>query len=107
MNRMMSAINILCSVIVILASSISSIDAKQPEFKTNAVDSIKIEHKNQYRRSETHHDYTKLEIEASIMEMLEDNTVIDKNNVVVEFKSEVMDDYQKLDATPSMRGGVY
>jgi len=104
MNRKMSAINILCSVIVILASSIH---AKQPEFKTNAVDSIKIEHKNQYRRSETHHDYTKLEIEASIMEMLEDNTVIDKNNVVVEFKSEVMDDYQKLDATPSMRGGVY
>ena len=70
MNRKMSAINILCSVIVIFASSIH---AKQPEFKTNAVDSIKIEHKNQYRRSETHHDYTKLEIEASIMEMLEDN----------------------------------
>jgi len=107
MNRMMSAINILCSVIVILASSISSIDAKQPEFKTNAVDSIKIEHKNQYRRSETHHDYTKLEIEASIMEMLEDNTVIDKNRVEIEFKSEVMEEYKKLDAEPSMRGGVY
>ena len=99
----MSAINIL----VILALVSTSLASRQPEFKSDAADKMTIQHKTNTRRREQIHDYTKLEIEASLMDMLEDGSNIDKDRVLVEYKSAAMSDYKMLESEVQVRGGVY
>ena len=100
----MSAIKMLSAVILSLV--VSKAVASGPVFKSNAVDHISIEHKTSIRRSEKVYDFTKLEIEAKLLDMLEDQDVINKDKMMVEYES-VVSEWQELESQPSLRGGVY
>merc|ERR1740129_1345929 len=59
-----------------------------------------------WRRGENVYDFTKLEVGAKLLDMLEDPSVIDKQRVTVEFKSAVTE-WEEHEAQPSLRGGWY
>ena len=75
-------------------------------FTEDARDKIEIHHSTTVRRGQTNYDYTKLEVEATLLEMVEDPESIDRENVRLEFKSSESD-WEVLDQKPSMKGGVY
>merc|ERR1719245_1541725 len=75
-------------------------------FTEDARDKIEINHSTTVRRGQTNYDYTKLEVEATLLEMVEDPESIDRENVRLEFKSSESD-WEVLDQKPSMKGGVY
>jgi len=94
------------SVILVIVCLSESHAASGPLFKSNAVDHMNIEHKKSWRRGENVYDFTKLEVGAKLLDMLEDPSVIDKQRVTVEFKSAVTD-WEEHEAEPSLRGGWY
>ena len=101
----MSAI-MFSSVILVIFCLSESQAATGPVFKSNAVDHMNIEHKKSWRRGENVYDFTKLEVGAKLLDMLEDPSVIDKQRVTVEFKSAVTE-WEEHEAQPSLRGGWY
>lgn len=94
------------SVILVIFCLSESQAATGPVFKSNAVDHMNIEHKKSWRRGENVYDFTKLEVGAKLLDMLEDPSVIDKQRVTVEFKSAVTE-WEEHEAKPSLRGGWY
>ena len=94
-SRVLSIVLVVCSV----SSSLAL-------FRDDASDKINVEYSSAVRRGETNYDYTKLEVEASLQEMLDSPHSIDRDSVRLEFKSEVSD-WQVLDQKPTMKGGVY
>lgn len=75
-------------------------------FKEDAGDKIEIDYYNTVRRGITKYDYTKLEVEASLLEMVDMPDSIDRENVRLEFKSSETD-WEVFNEKPTMKGGVY
>jgi len=75
-------------------------------FREDAGDKMTVEFSSAVRRGKTNYDYTKLEVEASLQEMLDSHHSIDRDSVRLEFKSQESD-WQVLDEKPRMKGGVY
>ena len=75
-------------------------------FRADAVDKIKIDYSTTVRRGITNYDYTKLEVEASLLEMLDQPESINREDVRLEFKSSESD-WEILNEKPTLKGGVY
>ena len=82
---------------------VSCVSSSLALFRDDASDKINVQYSSAVRRGQ---DFTKLEVEASLQEMLVSPHTIDRDNVRLEFKSEVSD-WQVWDQKPTMKGGVY
>jgi len=75
-------------------------------FREDAGDKMTVEFSSAVRRGKTNYDYTKLEVEASLQEMLDSQHSVDRDSVRLEFKSQESD-WQVWEEKPTMKGGVY
>ena len=92
---------------LLLAAALGLARAAGPVFKQEAAEEMRVEHRTSIRGGETVHDYTKLEVEARLLDMLEDPGVVVKDRVLVEHKDSRQQDWAEVAAAPSLRGGVY
>ena len=92
---------------LLLAAALGLARAAGPVFKQEAAEEMRVEHRTSIRGGETVHDYTKLEVEARLLDMLEDPSVVVKDRVLVEHKDSQQQDWAEVAAAPSLRGGVY
>ena len=95
------------SCVLLLAAALGLARAAGPVFKQEAAEEMRVEHRTSIRGGETVHDYTKLEVEARLLDMLEDPSVVVKDRVLVEHKDSQQQDWAEVAAAPSLRGGVY
>jgi len=96
------------SFIVVNMISLSITTASNIRFRANAVDFVKVGYKTVTRRGELKEDYSKLEIEAQPLLMVEESSSVDKSKIRIEIKSgDDSNSWRVLDTPPSMRGGVY
>lgn len=75
-------------------------------FRDDAQEKIEIGYSTTVRRGIVNYDYTKLEVEATLLEMVDQSDSIDRENVRLEFMSSESD-WTVLDQKPTMKGGVY
>ena len=75
-------------------------------FKENAALYVWADYKQIVRMGVSKDDFTKLEISAKPLMMVEDMKTVDKNRVTVEIKTEE-GPWRVIDSQPSVRGGVY
>ena len=90
--------------VLVLVCCLSS---SQALFREDAGDKMTVQHSSAVRRGKTNYDYTKLEVEASLQEMLDPQHSVDRDSVRLEFKSQEESDWQVLEEKPTMKGGVY
>ena len=95
------------SCVLLLVAALGHARAAGPVFKQEAAEEMRVEHRTSIRGGETVHDYTKLEVEARLLDMLEDPGVVVKDRVLVEHKDSRQQDWAEVAAAPSLRGGVY
>lgn len=91
---------------IVLFGLISSTQSATPSFKDNAGDFMEVGFKKTIRRGIENKDFTKLEIEARPLLMVNDAPSIDKTSMTLEIKS-ADEDWVLITKPPSMRGGVY
>lgn len=91
---------------IVILGLVSSTQSATPSFKDNADDFMNVGFKKTMRRGILIQDFTKLEVEARPLLMVNDVSSINTNLVTLEIKA-VDDDWKLVTTTPSMRGGVY
>jgi len=91
---------------IVTLGLVSSSTSATPIFKGNAADFIEAGFKKTIRRGIEKEDFTKIEIAARPLLMVQDVLSIEKNHVTLEIKSED-EDWKVVNEKPSMRGGVY
>jgi len=98
--------NSLFLKVIIISGLITTGKCATPSFKDNAGDFMVVGFKKIVRRGEENKDFSKLEIEARPLLMVEDKEVIDKDDIIVEVKAGD-DEWEVITKPPSKRGGVY
>jgi hypothetical protein len=91
---------------IVILGSVSSSKSDIPSFKDNADDFMNVGFKKTMRRGVVIQDFTKLEVEARPLLMVNDVSSINTNRVTLEIKAD-NEDWTSVTTTPSMRGGVY
>jgi len=92
--------------VITICGLISSTHCATPTFKENAGDFMFVGYKMIVRRGEENKDFSKLEIEARPLLMVDNKEVIEKDDITVEVKAGD-DEWEVVTKPPSKRGGVY
>jgi len=92
--------------VLIISGLVTSVRCATPTYKENAGDFMQVGFKKIVRRGEENKDFSKLEIEARPLLMVDDKEVIDKDDITIEVKAGDAD-WEVITKPPSKRGGVY
>jgi len=104
--RMITTMNVCILFAIVISELVSSSKSATPIFKSNAADFIEAGFKKTIRRGLEKQDFTKIEISARPLLMVQDVLSIEKNHVTLEIKSQD-EDWKIFTENPSIRGGVY
>jgi len=92
--------------VVVIIGLFSSAHSSPPNFVDNAADFIDAGFKKLTRRGVEKEDFTKIDVEAQPLSMIETPSSIDTNHITLEIKSGD-GEWREINIAPSVRGGVY